>query len=495
MSKRLIKLFIIHYSLFIAIVIAMTIAGCAPSPSNVQKTGDAVPMYPDYTDITIPVNISPLNFLLRSDAEAVSVSINGEEFATGSGNEMTFDIDEWQELMTANVGKTLTVAVAACYDGKWREYKPFTWTVSADKVDPYLTYRLIEPDYEVFNNLVLQERCVENFDERNFCDYNVVGNKCMNCHTYASQDPKTSMFYVRGDGGGAILNNDGKLRKLSLKRPDMVSGSVYFGFAPSRRYVVFSTNVIIPAFHSQASKRLEVFDTKSDVYVADLQSEKFIDSPLLADSMQVETFPTFSPDGKYIYYCSAARIDSIGALKSQRYSLCRVAFDEQNGTIGTQVDTVYNARTEGHSVCHPRISPDGRYLVFTVADYGTFPIWHRESDLAMIDLRTGKLVDCAVLNSTYSDTYHSWSSNSRWLVFASKRDDGLYGKPYYTHISADGRCTKPFVLPQRYPSHYDDCLKSYNAPEQGRGPLPFSASDVQRAMKTEAVTLAREVKE
>lgn len=474
-------------SIFLILISCSIIFSCSPSPSDAQKVGKAAPIYPDYTDITLPVNIAPLNFLMRDGAEAISVSINGEEFESVSGCEMEFNASAWRDLLEANVGKTLTVTVSARYSGQWREYKPFSWTVSADKVDPYLTYRLIEPDYEVFNNLVLQERCVETFDERNFCDYNVVGNKCMNCHTYASQDPQTSMFYVRGEGGGAILNANGKLTKLNLKRPDMVSGSVYFGFSPSKRFVVFSTNVIIPAFHATASKRLEVFDTKSDVYVADLEGDKFIESPLLADSMKVETFPTFSPDGKHIYYCSATRLDSLPQLKEQRYSLCRVSFDEQSGTIGSKVDTIYNARTEGKSVCHPRISPDGRYLVFTVADYGTFPIWHREADLAMIDLKTGKLIACPAINSNYSDTYHSWSSNSRWLVFASKRDDGLYGKPYYAHIDQNGRWSKPFVLPQRYPSHYDNCLKSYNAPEQGTGKLPFSTHDVQRAMKQNPV--------
>ena len=471
----------------ISIVTCLAVAvltACSPSPSNVVKTNDKAPIYPDYTDITIPVNIAPLNFLVRSDAEAVCVYVNEEEFESSNGNTVTFPESDWKELLVANQGKEIKVRIDAEINGQWREYKSFYWKVVSDKVDPYLTYRLIEPDYEVYNDLVLQERCVENFEEKNFCDHGLVGNKCMNCHTYASQDPNTSMFYVRGEGGGAILNLNGKLQKLNLKRQDMVSGSVYFGFSPSERYIVFSTNVIIPAFHSQGSKRLEVFDTKSDVYVADLQSGKFLESPLLSDSMQMETFPTFTPDGKYIYYCTAERIDSIGALKNQKYSLCRVSFDEKTGNIGSQVDTVYNAGIEGKSVCHPRISPDGQFVVFTVADYGTFPIWHREADLMMMDLKTNRLISMAMANSNMSDTYHSWSSNSRWLVFASKRDDGLYGKPYFTYINKDGQCSKPFCLPQENPDHYDNCLKSYNAPELGKGPLPFSAKDVMNALST-----------
>ena len=89
------------------------------------------------------------------------------------------------------------------------------------------------------------------------------------------------------------------------------------------------------------------------------------------------------------------------------------------------------------------------------------------------------------VNSDKSDTYHSWSSNSRWFVFASKRDDGLYGKPYFCYVDRQGRAHKPFCLPQKDPSFYDQCLKSFNAPELGRGPVPFSASDVKHAMKQE----------
>lgn len=275
----------------------------------------------------------------------------------------------------------------------------------------------------------------------------------------------------------------------------MVSSSVYYGFSPSGRYVTFSTNVIIPAFHARPSKRLEVYDTKSDVYVADLKTHKIFLSRLLADTTQLETFPTFSPDGRYIYYCTADRRGLYGQdLSKLQYSLVRIPFDERTGRIGTKVDTLVNARsgmlggkaTNKLSVCHPRISPDGRFLIFTVAYYGTFPIWHPEADLRLMDLKTGRVDDMTAANSNKSDTYHAWSSNSRWLVFASKRDDGLYGKPYFTYIDRNGKAHKPFVLPQKDPSFYDNTLKSFNVPELGSGSVPFDAVDVEKAMEQEA---------
>lgn len=468
------------------LLLLLVLTACRNTPENAVKANTPVPMFPDYTDITIPVNIAPLNFLLRGDFSHACVYINKELFYSGDAS-VEFAEGKWKKLLADNTGKTLEVTIFAEDNNGWKEFPAFHWTISNDRVDPYLTYRLIEPDYEVFNNLVLQERCVENFDTKNFSDYGIVGNKCMNCHNYGSQDPGTSMFYVRGEGGGAILNTNGELQKLNLKREEWASGSVYFGFSPSKHYITFSTNKIIPAFHADPKKRLEVFDTVSDVYVADLANHTFIESPLLTDSLMLETFPTFSPDGKYVYYCTAERIDSVPQLKNQKYSLCRIAFDEQTGTFSEQVDTVYNARKEGKSVCHPRISPDGKYLIFTTADYGTFPIWHREADLAVMDLNNCKLLNCQIINSDMSDTYHSWSSNSRWLAFASKRGDGLYGKVYYTHVDANGNCSKPFALPQKNPDFYDNCLKSFNAPEQGTGPLPFNVGDVSEVMKTEAV--------
>ena len=74
-----------------------------------------------------------------------------------------------------------------------------------------------------------------------------------------------------------------------------------------------------------------------------------------------------------------------------RYNLLRVAFDPEDGSIGTQVDTLYNAREAGRSVKFPRVSPDGKRLLYTVSDYGNFSIWHKDADLYMLDLSTGAI--------------------------------------------------------------------------------------------------------
>ena len=212
-------LFTIHYSLF---------TSCTPMPKDVVVQDLLPPVYPDYCDVTIPENIAPLNFLLRADCEAIEVKA-GDITINTKGNEVTFDLDEWKTLMTQNAGSEISVTITALIDGRWIEYRPFTWQVVKDKVDPYLTYRLIEPDYEIWNNVQIQQRCVENFDVNAIGHYEQLENRCMNCHTYANQDPQLSMMYVRGPNGGAILNRNGKLSKLNIP------GSVYFGFSPTGR--------------------------------------------------------------------------------------------------------------------------------------------------------------------------------------------------------------------------------------------------------------------
>lgn len=466
------------YLIFVYLIIG--VASCTPSPKDVRKVGELPPVYPDYVDVTVPCNIAPLNFLLRDSCEAlyVTASVDGSEIISHrKGCEAIFGLKDWRRLMEEASGKSVSVTVTALKYGRWIQYSPFEIHVSEDEIDRYLSYRLIEPDYEVFSRLQIMERDVSDFSERILCDYNNVGNRCMNCHTHAPKDGDLSFLYVRGEGGGMVLNDHGSLRLLDFKTPDMVSGAVYAQFDPSGRYIVFSTNAIIPAFHSRPDKRLEVFDTKSDVYVYDIKANRMLRSPLLADSTRLETFPTFSSDGREIYWCVADGPVRPSHLDSLHYSLCRIGFDPERGEFASRVDTVVAGR-HGNSVSHPRVSPDGKQLLYTVSDFGTFPIWHREADLRMLDLATGAIDSLNVVNSPMSDTYHSWSSSGRWFVFASKRDDGLYGKPYFAHVSPDGKVSKPFVLPQESPSFYDHNLRSFNVPDLGQAPVSITPSEV-----------------
>jgi Tol biopolymer transport system component len=209
------------------------------------------------------------------------------------------------------------------------------------------------------------------------------------------------------------------------------------------------------------------------------------------DTSEVQmTFPSWSPDGNYIYYCRASQNISFDAPEMDQiikthYNLARKPFDPVARTFG-DTEIVFDAAAEGKSVSFPRISPDGRFVVITLADYGTFPVWHLEADLYMIDLQTGA-IDSMSINSNRTESFHSWSENGRWLAFSSRRLDGRSGRPYFAYIYPDGRQGKEFVLPQRDPTLYDRMLESFNIPELVNGKIRIGPRDLAAASRKEAL--------
>ena len=163
-----------------------------------------------------------------------------------------------------------------------------------------------------------------------------------------------------------------------------------------------------------------------------------------------------------------------------RYDLCSVSFDPVTRRFGTVVDTLYKASEIDKSVSFPRVSPDGKYLLYTLSGYGNFSIWHKDADLYMIDLSTLRSYPLEVANSDDVESYHSWSSDSRWIVFSSRRMDGLYTRPFIAYIDEKGQACKPFLLPQKDTDFYFRFMKSYNIPE-------FITGEVKRQGRTLAV--------
>lgn len=468
-----------YYWIFLVFLIS-----CEAVPQNAQISNDYPTIYPDYIDVTIPQNIAPLNFLVRDSCQKVVAEIVGqkERVIVNGTQKIQIPIKKWKRLLE-NGEQSIEVKISVFKKGKWTSYKPFNWLVKQSPIDGYLSYRLIEPGYEVWNKIQLVERNIENFDERVLADNNLTDGACMNCHIYGNQNPNLSMFHMRGKNGGTVLNRNGELRKINTRNNKMIANATYGNLHPSGRYGIFSSNVVIPELHMYGSQRLEVYDKASDLLVIDFDKNEVITQTFLSDTTAFETFPVFSADGTKIYYCSAPYKPLPDSIRNLKYSIHAIDFNAGTNSIGTRVDTIWDAMKFDASVSHLKTSPDGKYLLYTVADYGTFPIWHQEADLQMINLETGEIDKLDDVNAFRSDSYHSWSNNSHWFVFASKRDDGIYGKPYFAYLDKNGKAHKPFVLPQRDPAAYNFMLKSFNIPELSTGQVPFDAMSIEKLYK------------
>ena len=175
-----------------------------------------------------------------------------------------------------------------------------------------------------------------------------------------------------------------------------------------------------------------------------------------------------------------------------KYDLRRVHYDVQSRQWG-QAETVLSAQETGLSILLPRISPDGRFLLFCMCAYGCFPVYQPSSDLYLMDLTTRKYQRLAI-NSEYSESWHSWSSNSRWIAFSSKRQGGLFTRTYLSYVpaaplrvgDADGQAHTAFVLPQQDPAYYDSLVGTYSVPELVRGPVRAGRTALARAARAKA---------
>ena len=460
--------------------------------SDAKQEKNQPHIYPDYLGVTIPVNIAPLNFCMADETfllvDAVITDRNGNTIHSQGEESVDFDIDDWRELLDKNRGDSLSVTVSAKYEDGWHTYIPFSVYVSPDSIDYGICYRLIEPGYEVWSKMGIYERDLSSFDERPLIE-NTQFEGCVNCHSFNRGNPADLSLHIRGEHGATLLRqNDGPMAAYDTKTDQTLGLCVYPYWHPSGKYIAYSTNSTKQLFHAADSNRVEVFDEASDLQVYDVNKNELILSPLLKQEAVYETYPVFSADGRSLYFCAARALpENSHSLDSIRYNLCRIDFNPETGDFGNRIDTIINAEAQNKSVSFPRPSYDGRFLCYTLSDYGQFSIWHHEADLYLLDLSTGENRPMTKANSKDTESFHNWSTNSRWMVLSSRRDDGLFTRPYFCHVDAKGNVGKAFMLPQRNPRRfYRDRFLSFNVPDFIIAPTHFDGHEAARIINDES---------
>lgn len=447
------------------VMLSMNIS-CQQKLPHFTETNKNILLNPDFASVSIPPNIAPLNFRINEAGDQYIAwfhNSNSTSFIIRSNDGgIKIPKKKWNKLLASTVSEEFYIDVFVKKLQKWEKYNTITNYVTPDSIDNYLVYRLIEPGYETWNKMGIYQRNLENFKETPVMLNRVSDGNCVNCHTFCKNSSNTMMFHMRGAHGGTVIYKDHNLTKIDTKTKNTISAGVYSAWHPSGDYIAYSVNNIVQNFHAIPGKSIEVFDTLTNIILYNVNKNIITSCQNLSAPDRLETFPTWSPDGRYLYFCCAKKQPMV-RYDQIRYDLLRIAFNPENSGFG-KVDTLWHASASGKSVSFPRISPDGRYLLICLADYGNFTIWHPESDLYILDLTTGNISE-TVLNSDKTESYHTWSSTGRWIVFSSRRGDGLYTRPYFSYFDTLGRAHKPFILPQRNTEFYLNLMKSYNLPE------------------------------
>jgi hypothetical protein len=462
----------------------------------VKKTCTAIdhlpPIKPDYTDITIPSNIAPMHFsLLDSNSACIAEfsSVNGSPILIkGKKGIIAVKDTRWKRLLSENAGNPLHITIYLRDNkGKWFQYTTIENNIAAEQIDNYCTYRLLNFQYSYWKDQRECQRDLTSFNEKvlvntlNYSQNDVL--KCVNCHTPMNNDPSRFVLQLRSQKGGAetLIADGDSIATLSSRLG-------HTAWHPSGKYIAFSVYKVQQYFHSVGRQLIDVYDKYSYIVIYDVEKRKIIPVPQLNVENMLETWPAWSPDGRYLYYCCApvlwdAESDEIQEnFNKTKYSLLRIAFDVERNSWG-DVDTILAPADTGLSIALPRISPDNRFCIFTMQSSGAYPYINVTSDLYIMDIATKQYRKLSI-NSEYNESWHSWSKNGRWILFASRRNSGIFTRLYISYVDSTGNAHKPFVLPQSDPSFYDSFLKCYNVAEFAVSPVRFSERQLFKAIQS-----------
>jgi tetratricopeptide (TPR) repeat protein len=294
---------------------------------------------------------------------------------------------------------------------------------------------------------------------------------CANCHSF-SRDGKTLGMDLDGPQNDKGLYAISPVRpRMSIGNQDLIAwnsfrdqpaGPMRVGFmsqiSPDGRYVVTTVGVEQDLAHNyyvvnfKDYRFLQVFyATRGVLVVYDRATGERHSLPGADDPRYVQTNATWSPDGRYIVFARAEGRDPYpaGAKMAEyandpnetqiQYDLYRVPF---NGGKGGRAEAIAGASANGMSNSFPRVSPDGRWLVFVQARNGL--LMRPDSQLYIVPFPGGE-ARRMLCNTPTMNSWHSFSPDGRWMVFASKARSP-YTRMYLTHIDVEGHDSPPILV-------------------------------------------------
>jgi hypothetical protein len=494
---------ILIYAIMICALIAFSLFySCSDNKVQITQYNSIdrpAKIQPDYANCVIPPNISPLNFVIKHKGTAYFVRIHSEK---GKSIEIFakkpvifIPKRAWHELLDLNRGGQLNMDIYvksstgdSSQKNGWSRFQALTAQIASEDIDTYLVYRKIHPGHITWRKMGIYQRNLSSFDETTILNNGYFKHGCVNCHTFCGNSTKKMLIGIRSAvyGSSALLIEGNKVQKIGTKFG-------YTSWHPSGRVAAFSVNKVRQLFHSAASEVRDVMDFDSLMSYYLVESQVVKTTPDLANKSRLETYPAWSADGRYLYFCSAPLTWSDKTIVPEtydqiKYDLVRVSYDIDRDKWG-QLESVLSARDTGLSILLPRISPDGRWLLFCMCDYGCFPVYRNSSDLYIMDLKAAKQTgqynyNRLDINSNESESWHSFSSNSRWIVFSSKRDSGVFTRTYIAYLDKNGKIYKPIRLPQKDPRYYESCLWTYSVPELVTEPIHATKEKLGRVVRS-----------
>jgi len=404
-------------------------------------------------------------------------------FSTQSGEELHREIIEsstwrpdsavWLNIKTASATEPVFFTIIGERKGLFgKEYLSgqVSFSTSKDSVGASIFYRAVPLPFGY---------AIEHVNEIEWYSGNINGGKpnrildnipvCANCHSFSDNGLIAMDIDYANDKGSYIiapikdtvqLTTDKIITWSDYKRDD---GGQTFGLlshiSPNDKYVLSTVkdrSVFVPLDNLEYSQLF--FPIKGIIAVYDRDARKYYELPGASDPDYVQSNPNWSPDSREVMFTRATRYKSSKIDNSEsvllnladvqeftsgeldfKFDLYRIPFN--HGTGGKAIP-VPGASRNNKSNFFARYSPDGKWVVFCQSE--NFMLLQPDSKLYIMPADGGepRLMTC---NTGNMNSWHSWSPNSKWLVFSSK-NKGPYTQLYLTHIDENGNDSPPVFL-------------------------------------------------
>lgn len=332
--------------------------------------------------------------------------------------------------------------------------------ISRDPSDSYIVYRLVAPPFSSAKTPDIFVRDIRKDEPRVFLSAR--RQYCVNCHCFSSKQGNMGKLSLQVRSLAAVgqklpvylgVYDIDRRRGYRVQLPFKIQMTTFMAWSPDHKKLAFSANQKIAALKPVLYETQLAGMSTSDIAICDLTRNEAYLLPGASDPNLLETYPRWSPDGSRIVFSRSP----VGFHPANiPFELYVIPVDGGKERVAQPIE---NAAGNGRSNYFPRFSPDGNWFSFCQCDGGDLIRSSSDIYLKSGDLKgPAQRLECNVPYA--ADSWHSWSSNSRWLAWASKREGGIYAYLYLTHIDEAGHASPAIRLPMKKKPH-----ASFNIPE------------------------------